>query len=120
MSVLLDTDIVIEIQRGNDPQIRSQSASLVASGTVLLYSPVLAAETWAGVRPQEHLLVQSFFDALTCVPADYGTGKLAGDLMRKFARSPVLKSPTPSSQPLPFSTEPSCGRAIASTIPCHN
>ena len=93
MSVLLDTDVVIEIQRGSDSQIRAKWASLIASGTVLLYSPVVAAETWAGARPQEHLLVQSFFDALTCLPADYETGKIAGDLMRKFAKSHGLEIP---------------------------
>lgn len=93
MSVLLDTDIVIEIQRGNDPQIRAKWGSLVASGIALLYSPVVAAETWAGARPQEHMLMESFFDALTCLPTDYETGRLAGDLMRKFAKSHGLEIP---------------------------
>ena len=93
MSILLDTDVVIEIQRGRDRQIGAKWASLVASGAMILYSPVVAAETWAGARPHEHLLIQSFFDSLTCLPADDQTGKLAGDLLRKYARSHSLEIP---------------------------
>ncbi len=93
MSILLDTDVVIEIQRGKDHQIGAKWASLVASGALMLYSPVVAAETWAGARPQEHPLVQSFFDSLTCLPADDETSRLAGDLLRKYARSHSLEVP---------------------------
>lgn len=93
MSVLLDTDVVIEILRGRDRRIGAQWASLVGSGTRLFYSPVVAAETWAGARPQEHLLVRSFFDSLTCLPADEDTGKLAGDLLRAYARNHSLEVP---------------------------
>jgi hypothetical protein len=91
--VLLDTDVVIEIQRGRDRLIGANWTSLVASGAVILYSPVIAAETWAGARPQEHALVQSFFDSLTCLPTDYETGKMAGDLLRKYAKSHSLETP---------------------------
>jgi predicted nucleic acid-binding protein len=93
VSVLLDADVVIEIQRGNDKQIGAKWASLVGSGAILLYSPVVAAETWAGARPNEHTLVRKFFDFLTCLPSDYETGKLAGDLMRQYARSHGLEIP---------------------------
>jgi predicted nucleic acid-binding protein len=39
------------------------------------------------------MLMESFFDALTCLPTDYETGRLAGDLMRKFAKSHGLEIP---------------------------
>jgi predicted nucleic acid-binding protein len=93
VTVILDTDVVIEIQRGNDPQIRAKWANLISSGAVLLYSPVVVAETWAGARPHEHPLVQNFFGSLTCLPVDYEIGKLAGELMRKYARSHGLEVP---------------------------
>ncbi|MGC1462299.1 MAG: type II toxin-antitoxin system VapC family toxin [Terracidiphilus sp.] len=93
MSVLLDTDVVIEIQRGTDRHIGAQWASLVTSGALILYSPIVAAETWAGARPQEHSQVESFFDALICLPADDRTGRLAGDLLHKYARSHNLEVP---------------------------
>jgi predicted nucleic acid-binding protein len=93
VSVLLDTDVVIEIQRGGNPQIAAKWVSLVASGNLILYSPVVAAETWAGARPQEHPLVRSFFDSLTCLPADDETGTIAGGLLHKYARSHGLELP---------------------------
>jgi predicted nucleic acid-binding protein len=93
LSVLLDTDVVIEIQRGRDHLIGAKWESLVASGRFILYSPVVAAEIWAGARPQERSLVQSFFDSLTCLQVDYETGKLAGDLLRKYAASHSLEVP---------------------------
>jgi predicted nucleic acid-binding protein len=93
VSVLLDTDVVIEIQRGRDRQIGAQWADLVTSGAMILYSPVVAAETWAGARPQERSHVESFFDALVCLPADDRTGRLAGELLHKYARSHSLEVP---------------------------
>lgn len=93
MSVLVDTDIVIEIQRGRDQQIAAKWASLIASGAIIFYSPVVAAETWAGTRPQERTLVQSFFHSLVCLPADDETGKLAGDFLHDYARSHSVEVP---------------------------
>jgi predicted nucleic acid-binding protein len=89
----LDTDVVIESQRGRDHRIAAKWSSLVASGASIFYSPVVAAETWAGARPQEHPLVQDFFDSLTCLPTECETGKLAGELLRKYARSHNLEVP---------------------------
>ncbi len=93
MSVLLDTDIVIEIQRGRDHLIHAKWVKLVSSGNLILYSPVVAAEAWAGARPQEHSLLEDFFQSLVCLPSDYETGRLAGDLLRKFAKSHSVDTP---------------------------
>lgn len=93
MSVLLDTDVIIEIQRARDQLINAKWATLVASGEPLLYSSVVAAETWAGARPQEHALVESFFESLVCLPTDYETGRLAGELLRSYAKSHSLDIP---------------------------
>ena len=87
MNVLLDTDIAVEIQRGRDRLILTQWSDLVASGASILCSPVVVAEIWAGARPQERQLISSFFDALYCLPADYETGQLAGEFMRRYAKS---------------------------------
>jgi predicted nucleic acid-binding protein len=93
VSVLLDTDVVIAIQRGRDRDIGARWTSLVASGALILYSPVVAAEIWAGARPQEHALIENFFESLTCIPAEYEIARLAGELLRKYARSHSLEVP---------------------------
>ena len=91
MSVLLDTDVAIEIQRARDQHVLSKWSSLVASGENILCSPIVAVETWAGARPAEHQALSNFFDALVCVAADYETGRLAGEFMRRYAGSHSLE-----------------------------
>lgn len=87
MSVVLDTDIAIEVLRGRDQGILSDWFGLIDSGTSVLYSSVTAAEVWAGARPHEHQSISRFFRALLCIPVDYETGKLAGEFLRKYAKS---------------------------------
>jgi predicted nucleic acid-binding protein len=93
VTVLLDTDVAIEILRSRNQIISSKWSSLVASGTVVLYSPVVAAEVWAGALPHEHHLISIFFRPLICIPTDYEIGELAGELLRKFAKSHGLEIP---------------------------
>jgi predicted nucleic acid-binding protein len=93
LTVILDTDVAIEILRSRNETISSKWSALVASGSVVLYSPVIAAEVWAGALPHEHQLISIFFRPLICIPADYEIGKLAGELLRKFAKSHGLEIP---------------------------
>ncbi len=91
MSILLDSDVVIEILRSRDQVILSQWEALANSGTLLLFSPVNAAEIWAGARPNEHEVISRFFNPLTCVPIEYNIARLAGNFLRQFGKSHNLK-----------------------------
>ena len=91
MSVLLDSDIVIEILRSRDQEIFAQWNALANSGSEIMFSPVTAAEVWAGARPSEQQTIAGFFPMLQCAQADYRIGKLAGDLIRQFGKSYGLK-----------------------------
>jgi predicted nucleic acid-binding protein len=91
MSVLLDTDIAIEIQRARNQSILAKWSALVASGEDILCSPIMVAENWAGARPLEHQALANFFDALICVAADCETGRLAGEYLLRYARSHSLE-----------------------------
>src|ERR1017187_5848143 len=51
MSVLVDSDILIEVSRGRDADLVSRWTELSRSDVAILYSPVTAAELWAGARP---------------------------------------------------------------------
>lgn len=93
MNVLLDTDIAIEVLRADDQAILSKWKNLAGSGTEILCSPIVAAEIWAGARASEFPMIDTFFDALTCVATDYDTGRIAGELLRKYARSYSLEAP---------------------------
>lgn len=87
MTVLVDSDILIEVCRGRDTVIVSRWLQLSGSGTAVLYSPVTAAELWAGALPREHNLLKRLFQALVCVDIDSETGHQAGDYLRQYRRS---------------------------------
>jgi predicted nucleic acid-binding protein len=87
VTVLVDSDILIEVCRGRDAEIASRWMALSQSETAILYSPVTAAELWAGALPGEHDLLTSLFRALQCVPIDNETGSRAGTYLRQYRKS---------------------------------
>jgi hypothetical protein len=68
MSVLIDSDILMDVSRGRDTDLVSRWTGLSRSEVVILDSPVSAAELWAGARPAEHHALDNLFRALKCVP----------------------------------------------------
>ena len=91
MTVLVDSDIVIEVCRERDSDILSKWRELGQSGRAILYSPVTAAELWVGVRPHENEALTNFFRTLLCAPIDYETGRQAGDYLRLYRKSHGLQ-----------------------------
>ena len=87
MTVLIDSDILIEVTRGRDSDVLSRWEHLSRSDGALLYSPVTAAELWAGARPHEHEALTNLFEALLCVPIDAEVGHRAGDYLRLYRKS---------------------------------
>jgi hypothetical protein len=57
------------------------------SDAVILFSPISAAELWAGARPAEHETLSRLFGSLMCVPADAEIGRRAGDYLRRYRKS---------------------------------
>ena len=91
MSVLVDSDILIEASRGRDADLVSRWIELGRSDEVILYSPVSAAKLWAGARPAEHGALHNLFRALNCVPIDEATGRQAGDYLKRYRKSHVAE-----------------------------
>ena len=87
MSVLVDSDILIEVSRGRDKAILSRWTELGESDDAILYSPVTAAELWAGARPREYETLTNLFRALLCAAVDGETGRRAGDYLRQYRKS---------------------------------
>jgi predicted nucleic acid-binding protein len=83
MTVLVDSDILIEVSRGRNADIISRWIELSYSDAVL-YSPVSVAELWAGARPSEHEALDNLFRALTCVPINEEVGRQAGAYLRLY------------------------------------
>jgi predicted nucleic acid-binding protein len=87
MTVLVDSDILIEVTRGKNAVVISKWLELSDADASVLYSPISVAELWAGARPKEHDFITNLFRALTCVPIDEQTGNLAGAYLRQYSRS---------------------------------
>ncbi len=86
-TVLIDSDILIEVARGRSPHITARWQALAEGDTVPFYSPVTLAEVWHGARAGEYSLLTNLFSALTCVPIDAEIGRRAGDFLRDYRKS---------------------------------
>ncbi|QOY91280.1 type II toxin-antitoxin system VapC family toxin [Paludibaculum fermentans] len=91
MTVLVDSDILIEVARGRNASVVSQWMALSDSDALVLYSAVSVAELWAGVRPGEADTLESLFEALVCVPVDSSIGRHAGDFLRLYRKSHAVE-----------------------------
>src|SRR5277367_429393 len=91
MTVLVDSDILIEVSRGRDADVVSKWLDLSDSDAVVMYSPVSVAELWAGARPSEHAALNNLFRALKCVPIDEETGRQAGMYLQRYRRSHAVE-----------------------------
>jgi predicted nucleic acid-binding protein len=87
MTVLVDSDILIEVSRGRNADVVSKWISLSNSDAAVLYSPISVAELWAGARPNEHETLNNLFRALTCIAIDEEAGRQAGVYLRLYRRS---------------------------------
>lgn len=87
MTVLVDSDILIEVSRGLNRDIAARWLKLSLGNNPVLYSPVSAAELWSGARPSEHEALAGLFRALICVPIDAETGRQAGAYLRQYRKS---------------------------------
>ena len=87
MRVLVDSDILIEVSRGRDAGLIARWIELGGSDSEVLYSPVSAAELWAGARPSEREKLENLFQALTAVPVDSETGRQAGEYLKRYRKS---------------------------------
>jgi len=87
VSVLIDSDVLIEVSRARNTGILATWRSLAESEEGLLCSPVTVAELWHGARPGEHSLLNALFSALLSTPVDHETGRLAGDFLRTYRKS---------------------------------
>jgi predicted nucleic acid-binding protein len=91
MSVLVDSDILIEVSQGRDRSIVSRWIDLGRQDSLILYSPVSAAELWAGAQPREHGAIEELFLSLSCVPIDDLMGRQAGDYIRHYGKNHAVE-----------------------------
>jgi len=86
-SVLLHTDIIIEVLRERDEAILTRWRRLAVSPEPVLYTAVTTAELWHGIRTSEESRAQQLLSALFCVPLTADIGRRAGGYLREFHAS---------------------------------
>jgi predicted nucleic acid-binding protein len=91
VTVLTDSDILIEVSRGRDKTLVSEWLTLGQSDALILFSTVSAAELWAGARPSEYAALDALFGALICVPIDAAVGRRAGEYLRRYRKSHAVE-----------------------------
>ncbi|MCL2336982.1 MAG: type II toxin-antitoxin system VapC family toxin [Firmicutes bacterium] len=87
---LLDTTILIDLFRG-----RQEAVSFLdqLSQEGFFYTcPIVVAEIFSGVRPEEIPRVEEFFAALNYCPIDYQTASKAGLYKRDFQKKGITLS----------------------------
>jgi len=90
-SVLIDSDVLIEVSRARDRAILSRWDELGRGTNRVTCSPVSVAEIWHGARPHEKNVLDGLFSALDCIPIDEEIGKRAGEYLRDFAKSHAVE-----------------------------
>jgi predicted nucleic acid-binding protein len=91
VTLLVDSDILIEVSRGRDEALLRRWRDLAGSADAILCSPVSVAELWHGARRSEHEALARLFGGLLCVRIDQETGRLAGEYMRLYCKSHGLE-----------------------------
>lgn len=84
--MIVDSDVIIEILRGNT-RTAAWFQKQRSARTALRYSPVTRAEVRAGTRPKERAAISALFDSIRVVPIDASTADLAGEQLARYARS---------------------------------
>jgi predicted nucleic acid-binding protein len=88
--MILDSDVLIEILRGN-PKTSRWVVAQASTGETLRYSPVSRAEIGAGLRRGEEEKVSALFGGLDAMTIDATTGDLAGARLRHYRQSHALE-----------------------------
>ena len=87
MTIVVDSDVLIEVSRGRNQGVLAAWEAAVGQGMNLACSPISVAELWRGARAAEFGLLEDLFRALGLLPIGTSTGKLAGDILRKYSSS---------------------------------
>ena len=84
--ILLDSDVLIEILRGNE-EVMDEVISLGKSGRDVLYTPISKAEIYHGIREGETGGAEALFSGCRSVPITDEIGEKAGHYLRQFHKS---------------------------------
>jgi predicted nucleic acid-binding protein len=86
MSIVIDTDVLIEYLRDNE-KIVKRFAEVYKKEKKLCYSPITRAEIVAGQRRGEEEITSRLFGLMECLKIDDAIGHKAGEYMKTYRAS---------------------------------
>ena len=86
MSILVDTDVLIEYLRNNETIVK-RFLEVYKREKRLCFSPVTRAEIVAGLRKGEGEITTKLFGLMECLKIDDAVGHKAGEYMKTFRAS---------------------------------
>jgi predicted nucleic acid-binding protein len=90
-SVLVDSDILIDVLRGRKLEVARLWADTVAANEPLFYSPVTLAEIRHGMRGGERESTERIFSSMLSIPIETEISARAGDYLRAFHASHAIE-----------------------------
>lgn len=85
--ILVDTDILIWVLRGDEGYTKSFKQAIEKSGGLVYITPIQIAEIIAGARAKERKAIDKFLDSLTTLPIDGEIGIIAGEFINRYGKS---------------------------------
>jgi predicted nucleic acid-binding protein len=85
--IIIDTDILIWILRGNQNIINSFNQKIEIQNKIMFITPIQIAEIYAGLRENEKILTEKFLDSFNIIDIDEKIGKLSGKYLNKYSKS---------------------------------
>lgn len=86
MSILIDTDVLIEYLRDNEKIVR-KFTEVYKRERKLCFSPITKAEIVAGLRKGEEGITAKLFGLMECLKIDDAIGHKAGEYMKAYRAS---------------------------------
>lgn len=90
--ILFDTDVLIELLRGN-PIIEQQIEELILAKSHLCFTPISISEIYKGIRSNERIKTKETLSVFDCINIDSEIGQKAGEWMKQYSKSHGLELP---------------------------
>jgi len=85
--VVIDTDILIWILRGNkDIKVKFVKVIDMTNGNLFI-TPIQIAEIYSGIRDKERIETELFLSSFRNIDIDNKIGKIAGEYLNKYNKS---------------------------------
>ncbi|MDA2920534.1 type II toxin-antitoxin system VapC family toxin [Desulfobacterota bacterium AH_259_B03_O07] len=85
--VVIDTDILIWILRGEEKVKSRFTETVVETKGYVFITPVQVAEIFAGLKENERIKTHAFLESLNMIDIDKQIGEIAGEYIRKYKKS---------------------------------